>query len=111
MEFSRQEYWSGLSFPIPPDPPDPGIEPESPALARWFLFHWSHLGSPQYALGTDKWCLILLAQGTQNSQIQSQKVHWQVPGQRVSGVTGGMGTWRLKGTAFQFRKVKNSGDG
>ena len=25
MEFSRQEYWSGLSFPSPGDPPDLGI--------------------------------------------------------------------------------------
>ena len=32
MEFSRQEYWSGLPFPSPGDPPDPGIEPGSPAL-------------------------------------------------------------------------------
>ena len=32
MEFSRQEYWSGLSFPSPGDLPDPGIEPKSPAL-------------------------------------------------------------------------------
>ena len=32
MEFSRQEYWSGLSFPFPGDLPDPGIEPGSPAL-------------------------------------------------------------------------------
>ena len=32
MGFSRQEYWSGLPFPSPGDPPDPGIEPESPAL-------------------------------------------------------------------------------
>ena len=32
MEFSRQEYWSGLPFPSPGDLPDPGIEPESPAL-------------------------------------------------------------------------------
>ena len=32
MEFSRQEYWSGLLFPIPGDLPDSGIEPESPAL-------------------------------------------------------------------------------
>ena len=31
MEFSRQEYWSGLPFPFPGDLPDPGIEPESPA--------------------------------------------------------------------------------
>ena len=32
MGFSRQEYWSGLSFPSSGDPPDPGIEPRSPAL-------------------------------------------------------------------------------
>ena len=31
-EFSRQEYWSGFSFPSPGDLPDPGIEPGSPAL-------------------------------------------------------------------------------
>ena len=30
MEFSRQEYWSGLPFPSPGDLPDPGIEPTSP---------------------------------------------------------------------------------
>ena len=32
MEFSRQEYWSGLSFPSPRDLPNPGSEPGSPAL-------------------------------------------------------------------------------
>ena len=32
MEFSRQVYWSRLSFPSPGDLPDPGIEPGSPAL-------------------------------------------------------------------------------
>ena len=32
MGFSRQEYWSGLPFPSPGDPPDPGIKPRSPAL-------------------------------------------------------------------------------
>jgi len=29
MEFSRQEYWSGLPFPSPGDLPDPGIDPRS----------------------------------------------------------------------------------
>ena len=37
MEFSRQEYWSGLSFPPPRDLPDPGIEPISPASAQGFF--------------------------------------------------------------------------
>ena len=30
MEFSRQEYWSELPFPLPGNLPDPGIEPMSP---------------------------------------------------------------------------------
>ena len=37
MELSRQEYWSGLPFPLPRDLPDPGIEPQSPALAVYLL--------------------------------------------------------------------------
>ena len=32
LEFSRQDYWSGLPFPPPGDLPYPGIEPGSPAL-------------------------------------------------------------------------------
>ena len=35
MEFSRQEYWSGL--PFPGALPDPEIEPLSPALADGFF--------------------------------------------------------------------------
>ena len=40
MEFSRQEYWSGLSFPASGDLPELGIEPKSlasPALAGGFF--------------------------------------------------------------------------
>ena len=32
MGFFRQEYWSGLPFPLPGHLPNPGIEPESPTL-------------------------------------------------------------------------------
>ena len=32
LGFSRQEYWTGLSFPSPGDLPDLGIEPGCPAL-------------------------------------------------------------------------------
>ena len=35
MEFSRQEYWSGLPFPAPGDFPDPGIEPTSFGSPAW----------------------------------------------------------------------------
>ena len=40
MEFSRQEYWSGLPFSTPRDIPDPGIKPislASPALPGRFF--------------------------------------------------------------------------
>ena len=40
MEFSRQEYWSGLPFASPGDLPNSGIEPVSlaaPALAGEFF--------------------------------------------------------------------------
>jgi len=37
MEFSRQEYWSGWPFSTPGDLPDPGIEPEYPALLDGFF--------------------------------------------------------------------------
>ena len=46
--FSRQEYCMGLSFPLPGDLPDPGIQSMSPAslvLAGWFftteMKHWA----------------------------------------------------------------------
>ena len=32
LEFSRQEYWSGLPCPSPGDLPDPGTKPSSPVL-------------------------------------------------------------------------------
>ena len=42
MEFSRQEYWNGLSCPPPEDLPDPGIEPMSlniSHIGRQVLYH------------------------------------------------------------------------
>jgi len=44
MGFPRQEYWSGLPVPPPGDLPNPGIRPESPALAGR-LFTAEHQGS------------------------------------------------------------------
>ena len=48
MKFSRQEYWSGLSFPSPGDLPDLGIKPRLPHLrSPQILDHLSHQeGSP-----------------------------------------------------------------
>ena len=56
VEFSKQEYWSGLPFPPPGDLLDLGIKPMFAVPPAWagglFL---SHLGSP---LITDKTCYI-----------------------------------------------------
>ena len=48
MGFSRQEYWSGLTFPLLGNLPDPGMEPVSTvSAARQVDSSWlSHQGSP-----------------------------------------------------------------
>ena len=39
VEFSRQEYWSGLPCPPPGDFPSPGIKPCVSCIGRWVLYH------------------------------------------------------------------------
>ena len=57
MGFSRQEYWSGLPFPIPGDLPDPRIEP----MSR--LLHWQADSSPltPWTSARVRYCLHALA--------------------------------------------------
>ena len=52
MEFSRQEYWSGLPFPTPGDLPNPGIKPCLLAQAGRFLIT-APLGRPGHGIETD----------------------------------------------------------
>ena len=40
LEFSRQEYWSGLPFPSPGDLPNPGTEPGASCIAGGFFTIW-----------------------------------------------------------------------
>ena len=53
MGFSRQEYWSGLPFSSSGDLPNPGIEPQFPALAGRF-FTTEPLGKPIALLVVEK---------------------------------------------------------
>ena len=57
MEFSRQEYWSGLLFPSPRDLPDPEIKPRSPALQADSLLSEppEKLHRPQYIPERQSW--------------------------------------------------------
>ena len=50
MEFSRQEYWSGLACPPPGDLPNLGVESVSPVLQADSLLLSLH-GSPMSTLG------------------------------------------------------------
>ena len=57
MRFSKQEYWSELTFPTPGDLPNPGIEPRSlmiPCISRQILYHQCHLRSPRPPLAQPK---------------------------------------------------------
>ena len=59
MDFSMQEYWSGLSFPTVREHPDPGIKTESlefPALAGW-LFNTMPPGKPYLIVAAFKMSL------------------------------------------------------
>ena len=54
MEFSKQEYWSGLPFPTPGNLPNPGIKPTysaSPVLTGRFLTT-APAGQPSMLLNT-----------------------------------------------------------
>ena len=58
MEFSRQEYRSGLSLPTSGDPPDPGFKPVSlvsPALASEFFISSTTWEAPAIGLSCGTW--------------------------------------------------------
>ena len=52
MEFSRQEYWSGLPFPSPGNLPDPGIRPRLPVLQADSLPLEPHKNKQKSHIGT-----------------------------------------------------------
>ena len=55
MEFSRQEYWSGLPFPTPGDLSNPEIKPASLASPLWQANSWprSPPGKPFTCINMD----------------------------------------------------------
>ena len=64
MEFSKQEYWSGLPFPSPEDLPEPGIEPWFPASPADSL-PFELQGSPKVKIA--QWYLTLQPHGLYSS--------------------------------------------
>ena len=84
MEFSRQEYWSGLPFLPPGHPADPGIElesPESPTLAGGF-FTTVPLGSPHLGYRCKKkkkkWKVILSSNLLSIYRLTFERSYWAI---------------------------------
>ena len=84
MEFSRQEYRSGLPFPPPGDLPNSGIEPRSPVLAGGF-FTTVPRGKPQpqILLYPSDLCLLLTSLRNMNLLINLLS-YWGIAGFRVN---------------------------
>ena len=60
MEYPRQEYWNGLTFPSMRHLPDPGIEPAAPELQVDSLL-LSHQASPWFLTSTS---LVVLSESS-----------------------------------------------
>ena len=76
MEFSRQEYWSGLPFPSPGDLPGSETEPTSlvsPALAGGF-FTTAHSLPPRVSQWVHNKCLINMTDKTQKTDFPGSPV-------------------------------------
>ena len=62
MEFSRQEYWSCLSFPTLGNFPKPRIEPTSlvsAAMAGRFLIYWATCETPKFISSVQFSCSVV----------------------------------------------------
>ena len=75
MEFSRQEYWSGLPFPSPGNLPDPGINPRSPALQADSLPS-ELLGKP--LMPSIAWLVLVRGMGVNSPSLVEQPLHDKV---------------------------------
>ena len=78
MEFSRQEYWSGLPFLSPGDLPDPGMEPRSPALQAGSL-------APE-SPGKPSWCLKAKVLAAQSCPTLCDPMNCNSAGSSVYGI-------------------------
>ena len=69
LGFSRQEYWSGLPFPSPGDPPKPG---SSPSLLR--ALHWQARSFPLVPQRADSLEETLMLRKTEGKRRRGQQV-------------------------------------
>ena len=116
MEFSRQEYWSGLPFSSPGDILNTGIKPRSSALLADSLpselqgkpkNHLRHINNSNYLVGT-------------GMAIHSSILAWKIPWTKETGGLQSIGSERIghdwatnrrrNGTLLQYSCLENTMD-
>ena len=87
VDFSIQEYWSGLTFSFPGDLPTQGLNPGLPHC-RWILYHLSRQGSPFDVLKSSS---LSQAQALQRANLASPAplrgwaFSWRILAQKMGG--------------------------
>ena len=105
MGFSRQEYWSGLSYPPPGDLPDLGIEPvslTSPAVADGF-FTTSPPGKPSQS---HKQIITKGGRLRSVSVLTQQDIHWALLSQDWICIPSGFARRALTGSGKETKAVR-----
>ena len=99
VEFSRQDYWSGLLFRSPGDLPDPGIEPVSLCLLHW---------QPGSLLLAPRWEFRSLEVSTSPRKADSGpgNLHFQETPSWVCLVAGGGGMCNFLGSSLLQQKFE-----
>ena len=101
VEFSRQQYWSGLPFPSLGDLPHPGIEPRSPALqARCFtLWVTREAHIPRRGVAKSSYWASLVAQGLKRLhgmwETQVWSLGWEDPVEKEMATHSSILAWRI----------------
>ena len=102
MEFSRQEYWSGLPCPPPGDLPDPGFQClslMSPALAgRFFTTSTSWKAQTSMVTRINRWCLDITVQNKVIIVIKNKRKN------KLNGGGGGCCYYHFSGTYWYLIK-------
>ena len=88
MEFSRQEYWSGLPCPPPGDLPNPGIKHRSTHIAGGFFTIWATREASKDPIKVQvfpkRWSALGLSHPSVTLQYDtSGQPGWRSPGMRL----------------------------
>jgi len=85
LEFSRQEYWSGLECSPPEDLTDPGIEPASLASPNWQVDSLSlcHLGGPIKRVSSVQFSRSVVSDSLRPHELQHARPPCPLPTARV----------------------------